>query len=78
MKFNHNKHNAEQFAYDIKLLGKIIGILHEQVSEHFQQMFPPKHKAQLFEAETIDMAIVKRRAPVLLFKLELSQAKTSS
>ena len=42
MKFVHNKHNVEQFAHDLKPLGKMIVMSGEQVLEHFREVFPPK------------------------------------
>ena len=31
MRFDHTKHDIEQFAYDLRILGKVIGMSDEQV-----------------------------------------------
>ena len=42
MKFDHTKHDVEEFAYDIKALVKMIGISDEQVQDHFKEVFSTK------------------------------------
>ena len=49
MKFNHKKHDIEQFAYDLKGLGIMIGMSDEQVIEHIKGAFPPTILAQLLD-----------------------------
>ena len=36
MKFDQTKHNADQFAYDLKISDKMIDVSDEQVLEHFR------------------------------------------
>ena len=38
-------HDLEQFAYDLKVLGKMIGMSDEQIPEHFRESFPSKLKS---------------------------------
>ena len=47
IKFNHTKHDMEQFTYNLKVLGKMIGLSNKQVLEHFKEALPPKIEAQL-------------------------------
>ena len=68
MKFDHTKHDIEQFAYDLKVLGKMIEMSDEQVYEYFKETFPAQIEAQLLEIEDIDVASGKARVLVLLFK----------
>ena len=39
MKFNYPKHDVEQFGYDKKVFGKMIGMSDEQILEHFRELF---------------------------------------
>ena len=41
VKFDHDKHNREQFAYDLKILGKTIWMSDELVPQHFKIAFSP-------------------------------------
>ena len=77
MTFYHNKHNVEQFAYDLKVPGKIKKMLGEQVLEHFKESFAPKIESYLLKINDIDTAIGKARVLVLLFKSELPQFTSS-
>ena len=48
--FLHNNksdhiHDVEQFAHDLKVLHKIIGMSDEQILEHFKEAFPTKIEA---------------------------------
>ena len=78
MKFNHNKHDVEQSAYDIKVLGKIISMINEQILEDLKESFQTKIKAQLREIGDTDVTIGKADFLILLFKSELSSATCSS
>ena len=40
--FDHDKHEIEQFTYNVHALGKMKGMSDEQVLEHFKEAFPPK------------------------------------
>ena len=40
MKFDQTKYSVEQFAYDQKILGKMIGMSDIQVLEHFKEVIP--------------------------------------
>ena len=42
MEFDHNKHDVEQFAFDLKVLGKMICMSDEQVLGHINESFPLK------------------------------------
>ena len=59
MKFDHTKYDAEQFTYDLKGLGELIGMSDEWVLEHFKEAFLQKLGTQLLEVL------------VLLFKSQL-------
>ena len=39
MKFDHIKHDIEQFAYDVKEGGKMITISDDPILEHFKEPF---------------------------------------
>ena len=41
IEFHHTKHEVEKFAYDLKCLGRKIGMLGKQVLEHFKE---PSHQ----------------------------------
>ena len=41
MKFDHTKHDVEQFVYDLKVLGKMICVSDDQIYEHFKKSFLP-------------------------------------
>ena len=56
----------------------MIGITDKQMLQYFKEMFPPKIEAQLPEIEDIDVAKVKTKFLMLLFKCELPQATRSS
>ena len=66
MKFNNNKYDVEQFAYDLRVLNKMIGMSDKQI---FKDSFLPQNKRQLLQTEDIDTTLVKARALVLLFKV---------
>ena len=55
MKFDHNKHNAELFTYDLKVLVKMIGMLDEEILEQFKELFLPNIESR--EIEDIDIDI---------------------
>ena len=55
MKFHHTKHEIEQFACDLKILGKMIDMSDEHILEHFKESFPPKLELQLLEIHNINM-----------------------
>ena len=38
----HNNYDVEQFAYDLKVLGKMIGMSDIQILEHFKESSPQK------------------------------------
>ena len=67
MKFDHNKWDKEHFTYDLKVLGKMIGMSGDQVLEHFKAYFPAKIEAQLIKNNDIYTAIGKSRVLALLF-----------
>ena len=52
MKFDHTKHDIEQFAHDLKVLGKMTGMSNEQVLEHFTKVFPSNIEIQLLKKRT--------------------------
>ena len=70
MKFDHNKHDVEQFAYDLKVLGKMLGMSDEQLLENFKEAFPFKIEVVLLEINNVDTAIGKAKVLILLFKHE--------
>ena len=59
MKFDQNKHDIEQFVYDLTVLGKMIGVSDEQILLHFKESFLPKLGVQLLESEYIATALIK-------------------
>ena len=44
MKWDHIKHDIEQFPYDLKILGKMTGMPDEQVLKYFSDHFHNKGK----------------------------------
>ena len=54
MKFANAKHDIEQFAHDINIVGKMIGRSFDQVSEHFTETFLPNIESQFLEIYDID------------------------
>ena len=78
MIFDHNKHDVEQFTYELGVLGKIMGLSDERVLENFKEAFPSKIEAHILKKDDIDTAIGKARGLVLLFKSELPQSMSSS
>ena len=63
-KFNHTKHDIEEFSYDLKDLGKMIVVSDKQVLDHFKEAFPINIEAQLPEIDDIDIEIGKARVLV--------------
>ena len=43
MDFGHQKHDVQQFAYDLKVLGNMREMSDEQIPENFKEAFPPKY-----------------------------------
>ena len=64
MKFDHSKHDVEKFAYDLRVLGKMIGITDKQVLKHSREAFPPKFESQLLEEDYTDVAMGNMRLHV--------------
>ena len=52
MKYNHTKHVIQQFVYDLKVPGKMIGLSDEPVIDHFKEAFPHKIESQLLQIWT--------------------------
>ena len=44
---------TEQFAHDLKVLCKMIGMSEEHILDHFKELFPPKIESQLLDIEDI-------------------------
>ena len=74
MKFDHNKYDAEQFTYDLKVLCQMIGMSDKQVLAHSKVAFPPKIEAQFLEKDDTDTAIGKTRVVISLLKSEPPQS----
>ena len=66
MKFDLNKYDIEQWIYEIKVTGKMIGMSDEKNLQHLKESFPPEIEAQLLEIEDKDIAMSKTRVLVLL------------
>ena len=47
----------QQFAYDLNILSKMIGMSDDQVLEHLKEAFSPKIKTQIPQIDDINIAI---------------------
>ena len=54
MKSDKTKHDAEQFTYDLKIVGKMIGMSDKQVFRFSKRPFPTTIQAKLLEIEDTD------------------------
>ena len=60
MKFDHTKHNIEELAYYLRVLGNSISMSDDQILKHFKESFPPKIYSQLLEIDGTDSAISRQ------------------
>ena len=56
-KFDHNKYDMEQFAYGLKVMGKMIGMSDEQNIE--QRNLPTKNWGSIVKLDYTDEALVR-------------------
>ena len=77
MKFNWTKDYVGHFAYDFKILQKMIAMAYYKILEHFEESCPPKTESQFLEIDDMDTIIVKARVLILLFEIELHQTNSS-